>query len=88
MKGSMRGFFSKLKNVEAIVFFTPHLRHFKPQIEANSRDHALLEGHNYGLGELFWHVIIYLCKINTKYIIKCKKTCIDSSLLTFLGLQR
>ena len=67
----MQGFFSKLKNVEAIVFLDAAIENFLPQIGENSEIHALLEGHNDGFGELFWNVIICLCKINTKSIIQC-----------------
>ena len=67
----MRGFFSKLKNVEAIVSFDAAIEIFLPQIGENSEIHALLEGHNDGFDEQFWNVIICLCKINTKSIIKC-----------------
>ena len=66
----MRGFFSKLKNVEAIVFFDATIENLLPQIGENSEIHALLEGHNDGFGEQFWNVIICLCKINTKSIIQ------------------
>ena len=67
----MSGFFSNLKNVAVFDFFYAAIDNFLSQIEANSRNHALLGGHNNGLGELFWHVIIYVCKINTKSIMKC-----------------
>ena len=49
-------------------FFYGAIENFLPKIEANSRNHALLGGHNDGFGEHFWHVFNCLCKINTKSI--------------------
>ena len=58
----MMGYVHLFCNV--VMYFV--LKMFRPVVSAVCND---------GLGELSWHLIIYVCKINTKSTIKCLKIC-------------